>query len=60
VGEHIQPMNNWRDDPFLLTETEVEGTYMDPEYFRRWWEETRGPLWFWEHSLYWDQFAEAA
>jgi hypothetical protein len=31
----------------LLSETNVEGTFFDPAYMLRWWEETRGALWHW-------------
>jgi hypothetical protein len=30
-----------------ISETDIEGTCMDPEYMLRHWEETRGTLWFW-------------
>jgi len=45
--EHIQRMND-EDISMLLTEVDVEGTWMDPVYMLRWWEETRGALWVWE------------
>jgi len=42
---HITDMID--DDLFLLTEVDVAGTWMDPAYMLRYWEETRGALWVW-------------
>ena len=30
-----------------ISETDVEGTWMDPAYMLRFWEQTRGALWHW-------------
>jgi hypothetical protein len=47
------------DEVDLLTETDVEGTWMDPEYLWRFWEAQRVGLWVWAEEwqpYYWDQF----
>jgi len=35
------------DDP-LLSETDVEGTWMDADWYWRWIEAQRTALWFWQ------------
>jgi hypothetical protein len=49
-------IDDLKDDP-LLTEVNVAGTWMDPNYMLRYWEAQRVGLWFWAHSLYWDEQA---
>jgi hypothetical protein len=45
------------DDP-LLSETNVEGTWMDPKYMLRYWEAQHVGLWHWAYEPYWDWIAE--
>ena len=45
------------EDDFLLSETNVEGTFFDPEYMLRFWEAQQVGLWFWAHEAYWDWVA---
>ena len=55
--DYIGEMSDDRDPLFLLTELDVEGTWMDPAYMQRVWEAQKVGLWFWAHEAYWDQFA---
>jgi hypothetical protein len=49
---YINTMSNGLGD--WISETDIEGTCMDPEYMLRHWEATRGALWFfsdWETAM---------
>jgi hypothetical protein len=54
---HIAGMTDELINDPLLTETNVEGTWMDPNYMLAFWEAQRVGLWFWQHELYWDEQA---
>jgi hypothetical protein len=48
-------------DSMWMSETDIEGTFFDPEYMLRHWEETRGTLWFWAEwaqPMYGPQYEE--